>query len=326
MLVRQGYQYATCLMAHREVVLRRWVGCRCFVFNEALSHRRAEMAAGRQRSGYSALCARLPALKVAHPWLAEPPAEALQQALKDLCKAWDARFAARLGAPRFKRKGQGDTLRLPQDCRYDAAAGTLHLPKLGALRLCHSREALGKLENLAPRQERGRWITSLQTQRELEPAAPAATAAAGLDFGAATTILRRTQQQLGDSAEAGNQLGDCSASTAGPAGTNACEGGRRRLQIPRLRSAARDGLGIRLAEPSLVAGTHSELGLSGHRHVRRRVQGWRGGKYAEASKFQRGPAHESQSRRRIVLVTEVAAPSEAAQSFWLARGANASFG
>jgi hypothetical protein len=146
-----------------------------------------------------------------------------------------------------------------------------------------------------------------------------------LDFGAATTMLRRAQQQLGDSAEAGNQLGECSASTAGPAGTSACEGGRRRLQISRPRSAARDGPGIRLAEPSL-AGTNSEPGLSGHRHVQRRAQGWRGGQYAEDSSSQRGQAHESQSRRRIVLVTEVAAPSDAAQSIWLARGANASFG
>jgi len=189
MLIRQGFQYALRLKAKREAVLRRWVGCRRFVFNEALAHQRAEVAAGRQRPGYAALCARLPALKAQHPWLAEPPAQALQQALKDLCRAWDSKFKSRFGAPRFKMKGGGDTLRLPQDCKYNAAAGALRLPKLGVVRLRHSRVAEGELKNVTLRQERGRWIASLQTEREVDVAVPAATAAVGLDFGAATTIM-----------------------------------------------------------------------------------------------------------------------------------------
>src|SRR5487761_2301122 len=167
MLIRQGFQYALRLKAQREALLRRWVGCRRFVFNEALAHQRAEVAAGRKRPGYSALCARLPDLQTLHPWLGEPPAQALQQALKDLCKAWDAKFTSKFGAPRFKKKGEGDTLRLPQDCSYDAAAGTVSLPKLGAVRLRHSREALGSLKNVTLHQERGRWVASLQTEREV---------------------------------------------------------------------------------------------------------------------------------------------------------------
>jgi putative transposase len=189
MLIRQGFQYALRLKVQREAVLRRWVGCRRFVFNEALEHQRGEVAAGRKRPGYAALCARLPSLKAQHVWLSEPPAQALQQALKDLCKAWDAKYTSRLGAPRFKKKGEGDTLRLPQDCKYDAAAGLVHLPKLGAVRLRHSREALGALKNVTLRQERGRWVASLQTERDVEVLAPAASAAVGLDFGAATTIM-----------------------------------------------------------------------------------------------------------------------------------------
>lgn len=189
MLVRQGFQYALRLKAQKQALLRRWVGCRRFVFNEALAHQRAELAAGRKRPGYTALCARLPALKAQHPWLAEPPAQALQQALKDLCAAWDRKYTSRFGAPRFKKRGEGDTLRLPQDCKYDAAAGVVHLPKLGAVRLRHSRAALGELKNVTLRMERGRWVASLQTEREFEVLAPATTAVVGLDFGAATTIM-----------------------------------------------------------------------------------------------------------------------------------------
>jgi len=81
------------------------------------------------------------------------------------------------------------SLRLPQDCRYDAAAGQVHLPKLGVVRLRHSRHALGTVKSVTLRQEGGRWVASLQTERELEVCAPAASAAVGLDFCAATTIM-----------------------------------------------------------------------------------------------------------------------------------------
>jgi hypothetical protein len=37
MLVLQRFQYALRLTAKREVMLRRWAGCRRFVFNEALA-------------------------------------------------------------------------------------------------------------------------------------------------------------------------------------------------------------------------------------------------------------------------------------------------
>ena len=202
MLIRQGFQYALRLKPQREAVFRRGVGCRRFVFNEALAHQKAEAAAGRSRPGYAALTARLPGLKAQHPWLVEPPAQALQQALKDLSKARDAKYTSRFGAPRFKKRGEGDTLHLPQDCVYDVAAGTVRLPKLGTVPLRHSHEAVGTLKNVTLRVEGGRWVASLQTERELEvatseaPAAPAASAGVGLDFGATTTIMPRVGEPL----------------------------------------------------------------------------------------------------------------------------------
>ena len=112
--------------------------------------------------------------------------------MRDLCKAWDAKATLRFGAPRFKKRGEGDALRLPQDCRCDGKAGLVQLTKLGAVRLRHSREAPGALKNVMLRQEGGRWVASLQTERELDVVPSAADAAVGLDFGAATTIMPST--------------------------------------------------------------------------------------------------------------------------------------
>ena len=189
MLIRQGFQYAPRLKPQREALVRRWVGCRRFVFNEALAFQRAEVAAGRKRPGYSALCARLPGLKKEHPWLAEPPAQALQQALKDLCQAWQCKYTSRFGAPRFKKRGEGDTMRFPQDCTYNAAAGAVHLPKLGEVRLRHSQEALGTLKNVTLRFDGKRLTVALQTEREIEVRPSEATGEVGLDMGAKTAIM-----------------------------------------------------------------------------------------------------------------------------------------
>jgi putative transposase len=184
------------LKAQRQALLRRWVGCRRFVFNEALALQKAEIAVGRKRPGYALLCARLPGLKKLHPWLAEPPAQALQQALKDLCQAWDRKFTSNFGAPRFKKHGEGDTIRFPQDCKYDAVSGTVFLPKLGAVRLRHSRKALGTLKNVTLRIEGGRWIAALQTEREINVPVPKATVEQGLDFGAVSTITPSTDAPI----------------------------------------------------------------------------------------------------------------------------------
>ena len=65
--------------------------------------------------GYAALCKLLTAWRHTPEtlWLAEAPAQALQQALKDLDRAWTNHFAGRADSPRFKKRGQGDSFRYP---------------------------------------------------------------------------------------------------------------------------------------------------------------------------------------------------------------------
>ena len=173
-MIQQGFRFALRVKPARERVLRGWVGCRRFVWNEALAFQRAQLAAGRKRPGYAALCARLPGLKSEHPWLAEPPAQALQQALKDLCAAWERKYKSRFGAPRFMKRGDGDSLRLPQDCMYLEAAGAIKVPKLGVLALRHSRPVLGTVKNVTLGFDGRRWCAALQTERPLlEPESPA---------------------------------------------------------------------------------------------------------------------------------------------------------
>lgn len=178
----QGYLCALRLKPRKEALLRRWVGCRRWVWNKALAFQRAELEAGRRRPTYTELSARLPVLKKANPWLGDPPAQTLQQTLKDLCEAWDKHRRSGARAPRFKARGEGESLRFVQDLVHDAAGGRVRLPKLGFVRMRHSRIAEGMHKNATVRQERGRWVVSLQMRCDVDEPLPVGTAAVGLDF------------------------------------------------------------------------------------------------------------------------------------------------
>ena len=70
--------------------MRRLTGSCRFVFNRALALQKARYEAGEKKLGYAALCRELAGWKKAPEteWLAQFPSQPLQQALKDLERAY----------------------------------------------------------------------------------------------------------------------------------------------------------------------------------------------------------------------------------------------
>jgi putative transposase len=110
----------------------------------------------------------------------------LQQALKDLERAYSNFFAKRADFPRFKKKGQSDSFRYPdpKQIKLDQANSRLFLPKLGWLRYRNSRDVLGTVKNVTVSQSCGKWYVSIQTEREAEQPLPQG-GAVGIDMGVA---------------------------------------------------------------------------------------------------------------------------------------------
>ena len=148
MLVIQGLRYAL-YKTSREALLRRFAGARRFIYNKGLDAQLKARENGETMPRYVELANRLPAWKNDHPWLKEIHSQVLQQAIKDLDRAWSRRFKdlAKLkrreirledvaGEPSFRRRGEGDTFRYPQpkQAHVDAANGRIFLPKIGWLR------------------------------------------------------------------------------------------------------------------------------------------------------------------------------------------------
>ena len=169
--------------------MRRFAGSCRFVFNKALALQKANHEAGHKFIGYVAMAKRLTAWRnsTETAWLAQAPVHPLQHALKDLERAYKNFFAGRADFPRFKKKGMGDSFRYPdaRQFKIDEANSRIYLPKLGWVRYRNSRNMLGTAKNITVSSTGGKWLVSIQTEREIEQPLPTSSTAIGIDVGIA---------------------------------------------------------------------------------------------------------------------------------------------
>ncbi|MEX0451914.1 transposase [Spiribacter sp. 218] len=178
--------------------MRRFAGSCRFVFNRALALQKARYEAGEQKVGYVGLAKALVAWKQSPEteWLSQAPSQSLQQALKDLERAYANFFAKRAAFPRFKKKGRHDAFRFPQGVKLDEGNSRIFLPKLGWVRYRNSREVLGVIKNVTVSASGGRWFVSIQTEREVETPHHPASNVVGVDMGVANLATLSTGEVI----------------------------------------------------------------------------------------------------------------------------------
>ena len=176
----QVYKFRLVPTPEQETLLSRHAGCVRFVWNKALDLQKKRLEAGIPLLSYGDMAKLLTLWRSSEEYgfLAEGPVHPQQQTLKNLDRAiWEAldrknpkRF------PRFKRKGEGDSLRYPDPLQVkldlstrDEEGRTVHprlfLPKVGWVKLRVSRRPSGDLRNATVTRKAGRWAVSLQTER-----------------------------------------------------------------------------------------------------------------------------------------------------------------
>ena len=112
MLRRQAYRFELRPSGQQLRSLRQFAGSCRFVYNLALALNTARY--NKKRLGYAGRCAQLLNWKRERQFLSEVPARALQQALKNPERAYTNFFLKRLEFPKFKKKGQRESVRIPQ--------------------------------------------------------------------------------------------------------------------------------------------------------------------------------------------------------------------
>lgn len=190
MEVNRTYTYRLQPDAQHADRLNRMAGCARFVWNRAVQLTRTYREQGESVPGYGRLCEHLGAWKRAFPFLAsDGHSQALQQKLRDLDRAWAACFdpgRTTMREPRFKRRGDGDSVRFPQG--FAVEGSRVKLPKVGRVRFRKSRPLPegAEVRSVVVTREGGHWFAHLQVAYEAAtPGYHPSPRLVGLDLGVA---------------------------------------------------------------------------------------------------------------------------------------------
>ncbi|MFL5666572.1 MAG: RNA-guided endonuclease InsQ/TnpB family protein [Ktedonobacteraceae bacterium] len=101
---KRAYQFRFYPTDVQRMLLAQTFGCVRFVYNWGLATRKTAYFQQGQSLSYTALAAMLPDLKKQYPWLSDVSAVPLQQALRNLDRAFVNFFEGRADSPTFKKK------------------------------------------------------------------------------------------------------------------------------------------------------------------------------------------------------------------------------
>ena len=185
----KAFKFKLLLKPEQASKAARFAGCKRFVFNHGLEIQFERMGNGEKLLSYSELCKVLTASRHNEEtsFLADAPTHPLQQALKDLERAFKNFFEKRSGLPRFKRKGRRESFRYPDPKQFklDQVNSRIFLPKLGWVRYHNSRAVTGTVKQITVNRESDGWYVSVQTEVEMNVTSPRVGSAVGIDVGVA---------------------------------------------------------------------------------------------------------------------------------------------
>jgi len=140
------YKYRIYPTQEQVILLARSFGCVRWFYNYALNLTSQTYQTTGKGLSRNQIINLLPALKKEYEWLTQPPSQCLQQVALDLSSAFLNFFEKRAKYPRFKRKGQKQSIRFPQGIKLDG--DYLTLPKLGKIYCKVSRLSHGTLKSV----------------------------------------------------------------------------------------------------------------------------------------------------------------------------------
>ena len=188
MKVRKAFKFRLKTNGQQAEQLRQFAGCCRKVWNLTLAQQKKRLDEGLSCERYESFCKTLTTWKKTNEleWLNEAPAGALQQKLKDLGKAIRDAFDKKQPLkrfPKFKKRGVGDSFRIPQPSQFELGKSRVKLPKIGWINYFDSRVIEGTPKQATVSYSSGQWYVSIQTEIETEPPIHESTTDIGIDMG-----------------------------------------------------------------------------------------------------------------------------------------------
>lgn len=191
MIIKRGFKFKLKLTPMQIPKLLQFAGARRYIFNRGLDQRQKSYEATGKSPTYFDQNNELLALKETEEtaWLKEIHSQVLQQALRDLNRAFENFFrrvkkGEKPGYPKFKKKGMHESFRYPQGVRVEGSK--VYLPKIGWVKFRKSKEILGDINETTILQEGSDWFVSFSCEyhKQIPEKAPInEERAIGIDMG-----------------------------------------------------------------------------------------------------------------------------------------------
>jgi len=193
----KAHKIALDLNDHQLTACRKAAGCARVAFNWALDEWQAQYSVGGKPNEI-ALRRLLNSLKHEEfPWMAESSKGVPQQAIKNLGTAFTNFFKKRARYPRYRKKGLHDSFRA--DCgpkTFKVAGNSIHLPRLGWLRMHEPLRLHGKLLSATVSRRAQRWYVSIQVEVQEAPFVRKNHGTVGVDLGVKTLATLSTGEHI----------------------------------------------------------------------------------------------------------------------------------
>jgi putative transposase len=167
----KAYKFRLCPNKEQRILINKSVGCARYVYNHFLAK-----AKENEYQSYSKFSKELTQLKKEIEWLKEPDKFSLQNALKDLDRAFKNFFSKKYSFPKFKsKKNPKNSYRTNKFTRKSGTTNIeikdnkIKLPKLGWIKFRKSKEVKGKILNVTvTRTNTDKYYISITVKEEIE--------------------------------------------------------------------------------------------------------------------------------------------------------------
>lgn len=186
--IQKAYKHRLQLNPTQEQTLRQFAGSCRYVFNQMLAYSQKQYQNDNtHKFSYTELANLLPIWKkeVERAWLAGVPAQALQQAIKQLETAMKRFFNKTSSYPNFKKKSSTASFKIPQGFKIDENNHRIFVPKIGWLKYINSYQTKlsGTPKNITLSSKNNQWYVSIQTEQMVVPPQHPSTTIVGVDVG-----------------------------------------------------------------------------------------------------------------------------------------------
>jgi putative transposase len=186
-----GRRYRVALSREQEERLGQWAGSLRALWNAALEQRQTAWRRCGTSVGLAEQCRDLTDAREAIPWLCEVPAQAAQQTLGDLDRAFVRFFRGEGHYPRFRSRRRDPGIRFPQRIevrRVNRRWGEVKLAKLGWMRFRWTRGPGGRIKHATLTRDALGWHLSLCVELKARPMKPNGGPPLGIDRGVAALV------------------------------------------------------------------------------------------------------------------------------------------